>query len=290
MVRHSSPSEGKLSAEERNQAILDLINQAGFASITALSETLGVSNMTVRRDIRRLAENGDVRMVHGGASLPHGTLKTGTFAARAEQEADAKRLIAEAAARLVRPGSTIAIDSGTTCYALSTLLDRDFTGCVITHSIPVQQQMLSYPGATVLGLGGELLAENQVFIGSTTTAAAASLSIDTFFLAANSVDERGVYLRGNRERPVKEALMNSAAEVVLLVDSSKTQHKAPVRVAELDQIATLVTDAPLTPSMMAACRRGGVKVIVADADEPAAAVDSPSASAARPGPPSSAHR
>ena len=257
----------KLSAAERTEIILTELHRAGFASVTALSETLGVSDMTVRRDIRRLAGNGELRMVHGGASLPHGNLRTATFAGRAEQAAEAKEAIAEAAVRLIGPTTTIALDSGTTCYAVSTMLDRDFSGCVITHSIPVLQQMLHYRHATVLGLGGELMVENQVLLGPSTTAAAAALSIDAFFLGANSIDERGVYLHGNRERAVKSALMDSASQVVLLIDSSKAQRTAPVRLAELNRITTLITDRPLPRKIYQACDKHSVDVIVADSLE-----------------------
>ncbi|HET9646604.1 MAG TPA: hypothetical protein VFP34_00025 [Microlunatus sp.] len=118
---------------------------------------------------------------------------------RADQEANAKRLIAEAAVSLLTPTSSIAVDSGTTCYAVASALPRNFRGSVLTRSVPVLQQMLLHPEAIVLGLGGELLAESQVLIGPRTTAAALEISVDVFFLGANSVDVNGVYLRGDRE-------------------------------------------------------------------------------------------
>lgn len=251
------------SADDREAAILAEVQRSGFASISALSESLGVSDMTVRRDVRKLSGNGELRIVHGGVSLAHGTLKTATFASRAEQEAEAKHRIAIAALQLVGPDSTIAIDSGTTGFAVAAGLDRDFRGCVITHSVPTLQQMLNCPHATVIGLGGELFAEGQVLIGSSTTAAAEALSIDTFFLGANSIDERGVYLRGSRERPVKSALMGSAARVVLLVDGSKLTHTAPVRLTELSAISTMITTGPVPAKLEAACQQAGVEIILA---------------------------
>lgn len=259
----SEPSAPRPNADEREAAILAEVQQSGFASITALSEALAVSDMTIRRDIRKLAGLGELRIVHGGVSLPHGTLKTATFAGRAEQESDAKRVIAEAALKLIQPNATIAIDSGTTCFAVAAGLDRGFRGCVITHSVPVLQQMLNYQHATVIGLGGELFVESQVLIGSSTTLAAQALSIDTFFLGANSVDARGVYLRGSRERPVKSALMESASRVVLLVDGSKLTHTAPVRLGDLSTITTLITNGPLEAEVERACAAFGVEVVLA---------------------------
>lgn len=252
----------RLSAEEREAAIFSEVQRAGFASITALSEALAVSDMTIRRDVRKLAGNGELRIVHGGVSLAHGTL-TATFAGRAEQESEAKRLIAEAALRLVPANATIAIDSGTTCFGVAAGLDRDFRGCVITHSVPVLHQMLNFPHATVIGLGGELLPESQVLIGAATTAAARGLSIDIFFLGANSVDARGVYLRGQRERPVKSALMHSASRVVLLVDGAKLKHSAPVRLVELTGVTVMITTDPVPTEVRRACEEAGIELIVA---------------------------
>ena len=180
----------RLTGSERAEAILAEVRRFGFASIAALSESLGVSDMTIRRDVRRLAAGDELRLVHGGVSLRHGALDSATFAGRADQEAEAKRLIAEAAAELLTPTTTIAIDSGTTCAAVASALPQDFRGTVITHSIPVLQQMLLHPKAVALGLGGELLSESQVLIGPRTTASALELSVEVFFLGANSVDSR----------------------------------------------------------------------------------------------------
>ncbi len=253
---------GRLSADEREGAIVAEVQRSGFASVGALSSALSVSDMTIRRDIRKLADQGDLRLVHGGVSLPPGALDTVAFSGRADEESDAKRLIAEVALRFVEPNATVAIDSGTTCFAVAAGLDRAFGGCVITHSVPVLQQMVSLPEATVIGLGGELLAESQALIGQATTAAAAALSVDILFLGANSVDARGVYLRGSRERPVKSALMASATRVVLLVDGTKLTHSAPVRLTELGALSALVTNGPVPAELQRACRSDGVELVV----------------------------
>lgn len=262
----SEATPARLTAGEREALIMAEVQSAGFASVAALSAALAVSEMTIRRDVRKLASEGELRVVHGGASLPHGTLRTATFAGRAEQESEAKQRIAQTALSLVPPTATVAIDSGTTCFAVAAALDRDFAGCVVTHSVPVLQQMLSHPQATVIGLGGELLAESQVLIGPSTTAAAGGLSLDVFFLGANSVDARGIYLRSNREKAVKSALMMAAARVVLLVDGSKLTHTAPVRLAELGAVSTLITNGPVPPPVRAAADRAGVDILVPPAD------------------------
>lgn len=259
----SETPEARLTGDERAEAILTEVQRSGFASITALSESLAVSDMTIRRDVRRLAKDGELRLVHGGVSLPHGALRTATFAGRADQEAQAKRQIAEAAVRLLGPMTSIAIDSGTTCAAVAAALPPDFRGTVITHSVPVLQQLLTHPQTIVLGLGGELLPESQVLIGPRTTAAAAELTVDVFFLGVNSVDARGMYLRGDREFPIKSMLMQRAARVVLLADGSKLTHTAPVKLAELDALTSLITNGPVPSALQQRCTDLGIDLIIA---------------------------
>src|SRR5699024_7644271 len=233
------------------------LQRAGFASITVLSQTLGVSDMTIRRDVRRLADAGELRMVHGGVSLPHGLLRTATYAGRAEHESDSKRAIAEAAAALLGAGDSVVIDSGTTCFAVSAVLPRSFRGTVITHSVPVLQQMLMNTAATALCLGGELLAESQVLIGPRTTAAATELGSAVLLPGASSVDTGGEHL-------VKRACIEGAKKVVLLVDHSKLTRSAPVRLAGLEEIDLLVTTGPVPQDLSLACAERGVEVIEAE--------------------------
>lgn len=252
----------RLTGSERAEAILAEVRRFGFASIAALSESLGVSDMTIRRDVRRLAAGDELRLVHGGVSLRHGALDSATFAGRADQEAEAKRLIAEAAAELLTPTTTIAIDSGTTCAAVASALPQDFRGTVITHSIPVLQQMLLHPKAVALGLGGELLSESQVLIGPRTTASALELSVEVFFLGANSVDSRGVYLRGHRELPIKSAFIQRASRVVLLADGSKLTHTSPVKLADLDALSSIITSGAVPRDLRDRCTELGVDLIV----------------------------
>ena len=253
------------NAADRAEVITAEVQRTGFASITALSRELGVSDMTIRRDVRRLADSGELRMVHGGVSLPHGLLRTATYAGRAGTEAESKRAIAEAAAKLLGPGDSVVIDSGTTCFAVTAALPRSFHGTVITHSVPVLQQMLMNTSATVLCLGGELLTESQVLIGPRTTAAAKEITSDVLLLGANSVDSRGIYLMGDREHMVKRSFIEGASKVVLLADGSKLTRSAPVRLAGLDEVHVLVTSGHVPEELRIACDEHQVEVIEARA-------------------------
>lgn len=231
-----------VGAPDRRERILATLRTTGFLSVTALARELGVSDMTVRRDLRRLAEQGQVQVVHGGVSLLHGTLQTPDFAARANTNAAAKRAIAKQALDYVDATDTIALDAGTTTYEVAQALPDDFAGTVVTNSVPVVQLFLHNPGKRLIGLGGDLVQESQAFAGPMTAEDASRLRVRTFFLGAAAVDAKGVYVAADIERPTKLALMDIADRVVLLVDNAKFAHREPVVLCDLDRIDALISD------------------------------------------------
>ncbi len=232
------------SAPQRRRTILGAVGDSGFVSVTELTQRLGVSDMTVRRDLRKLAHQGKVRIVHGGVSALSASLHSPAFTGRAEEHAAGKRAIGEAVARSLSLRGTVAVDAGTSTYAAVQALPDTFRGTVVTHSIPVMQLLLTRGIGGVVGLGGELLPASQAFVGPRTVEAVAGLRVQTLLLGAAAVDDRGVYVATDNERPTKLALMAIADRVVLLVDSSKFGASAPVHLCGWDAISTVVTDAP----------------------------------------------
>ncbi|KXK62795.1 MULTISPECIES: DeoR/GlpR family DNA-binding transcription regulator [Micromonospora] len=248
-------------APQRRTQIMAALRRSGFLSVTDLAEQLGVSPMTVRRDLRRLAETGEAMLVHGGVSLPPDGPAGPTFALRAQAHPEAKRAVGRAAAGLVRPGDTIGVDSGTTAVAVAHALPDEFDGCLVTHSVPVLAHMLGRPRARVIGIGGELLHENQAMVGFAALDLLQRMRVRMLFLGASAVDERGVYARSEVELTAKHAVMDIADEIVLVVDGSKFTASAPVRVCAFDRIDTLVTDVDLPPAVADAARRSGTRLV-----------------------------
>ncbi|MBB3664239.1 MULTISPECIES: DeoR/GlpR family DNA-binding transcription regulator [Prauserella salsuginis group] len=228
-------------APARRGVILEQLHTAGFLAISDLSKQLGVSDMTVRRDVRRLERDGKVRVVHGGVSLPPAD-QPPAFEGRVRARHEAKQRIGAHAAGLLAGSDTIAVDAGTTPYELALALPDDFAGSVVSHSVPVLQRMLSLPAARTVALGGDLNHDSQAFVGPITVDTAAQLRVKTFFLGAAAVDERGVYVATDRERPTKLALMDIADRVVLLADHSKFDAAAAVLLCPLSRLDTVVTD------------------------------------------------
>jgi len=257
---------GASTEQARHDFILRELRAWAYLSVTELSQRLGVSDMTIRRDLRKLEEAGAVRVVHGGVTQPHGILQTAGFVQRAGRNADAKQRIAEYSLGLVQLGETIGMDAGTTTYQLATSLPDDFAGTIVTNSIPVIQRMLTVRSARVVGIGGELLPASQAFVGPMTVAATADLRLRTFFLGAAAVDVRGVYVAADVERPTKRALIGIADRVVLLADHSKFLEPAPVLLAPLNELSAVVTDAVPPAPIAERLRASGVELHVVPAE------------------------
>jgi len=270
------------AAADRRRRLADLVHTDGFASVVSLSELLGVSQMTVRRDMRRLASEGAVRLVHGGATSgpaapvavdeagvggPAGSheAQTPPFTARERTASRAKQRIGRTAATLIGPDSTVGIDAGTTALEVVRHLPARFRGVIVSHSIPVLAEVLNRPSVRVIGIGGELLAESRALVGAQAPRQLRGLRLRLLVLGAGAVDAEGIYVRSQVELAAKRALLDVAEEVVLVADSRKLTTSAPVRVCGLDRIDTWVVDRPLPTALAEAARRNGSRVVIADA-------------------------
>lgn len=246
------------TAPTRRQRILDAVRTSGFASVVGLAADLGVSDMTVRRDLRKLQERGEVTVVRGGVHLP----PDAGFEGRLNDNAAAKRAIARAARDFIADRDTIAVDAGTTACALAETLPESFTGSVITHSLPALQHFLHTGATRVVGLGGDLYPASEAFVGPMTVDAVSRLRVRTFFLGAAAVDDRGVYVASDTERPTKQALMEIADRVVLLADHTKFTGSAPVLLCPPDRLTGVVTDRHPGDDFAGVLASGGVRLTV----------------------------
>ena len=248
-------------AAERRAWILSTLQDVAFVSITDLARELEVSSMTIRRDLHSLEATGDVRLVHGGASLKPGALRGPVF--RDDEQTAPRDRVGSHAAALIGATDTVAIDAGPTGYAIARALPREFGGCVITHSMAVLQLLAERPSVRVVALGGELLADRHAFVGPTTEAAVAQLRVRTFFLSPAAVDARGTYAGSPAEASVQRGLMNIADQVVLVSTQEVFSSSAPARVAPLDRMRAWVADRWPPADVADALGRAGVVAHVA---------------------------
>ncbi|ELS51163.1 DeoR/GlpR transcriptional regulator [Streptomyces sp. ISL-22] len=243
-----------LLAEQRRALILDEVRRRGGVRVNELTRKLGVSDMTVRRDLDALARQGVLEKVHGGAvPVVEASTHEPGFEAKSGLELTAKEDIARAAAELVAPGSAIALSGGTTTYALAhQLVDvPDLT--VVTNSVRVADvfhaaQRTSGPrqGAATVVLTGGVRTPSDSLVGPVADQAIAALHFDVLFLGVHGISvEAGLSTPNLAEAETNRRLVQSARRVVVVADHTKWGVVGLSSFAALEQVDTLVTDAGL---------------------------------------------
>ncbi|MFJ6525434.1 DeoR/GlpR family DNA-binding transcription regulator [Streptomyces longwoodensis] len=243
-----------LLAEQRRSLILDEVRRRGGVRVNELTRKLGVSDMTVRRDLDALARQGVLEKVHGGAvPVVEASTHEPGFEAKSGLEQTAKEDIARAAAGLVTPGSAIALSGGTTTFALAHhLLDvPDLT--VVTNSARVADvfhaaQRTSGPrqGAATVVLTGGVRTPSDSLVGPVADQAIATLHFDLLFLGVHGISpQAGLSTPNLAEAETNRRLVHSARRVVVVADHTKWGVVGLSSFATLEQVDTLVTDAGL---------------------------------------------
>lgn len=255
-----STQDASLTAGDRRAQIKQDLHRDGFVSVKGLTQKLGVSDMTVRRDLRRLEEEGELRIVHGGASLPVGA----DYSQRGQSEPDAKARIGRAAAQLIPNGATILMDAGTTVAEVARHLPEEFGGYVITHSVPVIEILLERGRPHVHCLGGELRVESRAMIGPTTIENLQKVGAQYLLLGAAAVNAQGIFVDKDLERGTKSALIAASQRVILVADHTKFTKFSPVLLAPLTVVDEIVTDAPPPDDIARALQRFGILVHVVE--------------------------
>jgi DeoR/GlpR family transcriptional regulator of sugar metabolism len=226
---------------ERRQEILGRLERDGKVVASELVMSLGVSEDTVRRDLRDLADQGLLQRVHGGA-LP-AAQPTGSFARRLELAHDAKVALAEAALPLLDGARVIVLDSGTTALALARRLPPAYDGTIVTNSPPIATALAAHPRAEVVLLGGRLNKAAQAAIGAATVEALHAIRADVCVLGICSLHpEAGVTTLDHEEAHVKRAMVACAGEVIAMATADKLRTASPWVVAQVSDVAHLVTD------------------------------------------------
>ncbi|MDO9590962.1 MAG: DeoR/GlpR family DNA-binding transcription regulator [Microcella sp.] len=225
--------------DRRRALLLEILERDGGIQLDPAAEELGVSVMTVRRDIQELDAAGLVRRVRGGAVAP---MVPRAFGERAATRASAKIAIARKAMALVPGDGAAAFDASTTSGALLSLL-RANRLLVVTNSIDNAAIARARPGVRAVLIGGELEERTGSLVGPTAEQTARGFACDRFFTSASAVDAEGGTMEVSlEEAAVKQVFAGAAGATVVLADSSKLGQQALVRALEWRVIEVLVTD------------------------------------------------
>ncbi|WP_395691420.1 DeoR/GlpR family DNA-binding transcription regulator [Piscinibacter sp.] len=231
-------------AAERQQRIAEALREHGRVEVSQLAAEYGVSEDSVRRDLRQLAARGLVQKTHGGAVALHATLLP--TAQRAGVLTGAKRAIARRAARLVEANQTLVVDGGTTTLALVNELkasDAPRPLTIVTHALDVALAVADEPRIRLVLAGGAWLPAPRIFVGEAALATLRAHRADIAFLGACALQPRaGLTAHDPQEAALKRAMIDGAALRVLLTDATKLDVVAPCAVARLDELDRVISD------------------------------------------------
>lgn len=255
-------------ARRRQALILDRVREAGSVRVTELAGAFGVSDMTVRRDLEVLHEQGLLEKVHGGATAISGlaSFEPGFVAKSALQQAE-KAAIASAAARLVEPGMAIAISAGTTTHALAERI-TDIPGLtIVTNSVRVAEALhgAGRQDQTVILTGG-VRTPSDALVGPFAVAQLRSIHVDLVFMGVHGMDVKAGFTSPNlTEAETNRVLIDAGRRLVVVADHTKWGIIGIASIARLDQADVVISDLGLDPPAQLLLRETAGALVLADA-------------------------
>ncbi|MGP3952331.1 DeoR/GlpR family DNA-binding transcription regulator [Streptomyces sp. 7N604] len=232
-------------AAERRQLILEMVRANGAVSLRELARVVQTSEVTVRRDVRALEAEGLLDRRHGGAVLPGGFTRESGFPQKSHLATAEKTAIADLAAGLVDEGEAIVVGAGTTTQELARRLARVPGLTVVTNSLLVAQALAHANRVEVVMTGGTLRGSNYALVGSGAEQSLQGLRVSRAFLSGSGLTaERGLSTSNMLSASVDRALVQAAAEVVVLADHTKLGTDTMFQTVPTDVITRLVTDEP----------------------------------------------
>ena len=227
---------------KRQMEIIEELKTEGVVNINNLHEILKVSKVTIRSDIDELDQKGYLLKTRGGAVLSNNRNLVRLIEKTIHEYEYEKDLIAQTAAKMVKPGMKIIIDSGSTTSFLPRYL-KDLNLTVITNSLIVAHELCGLENISLVVSGGSLRNESQSLIGIPSIAFFDTMNADILFLGATGFSvERGASASDIMEAETKKMMISSSAEVYLLIDSSKFGKNSLARICHSSELTGIITD------------------------------------------------
>jgi DeoR/GlpR family transcriptional regulator of sugar metabolism len=257
-----------VSVLERREQIANLVEMVPRVSVADLAAQFGVTDVSIRRDLTVLEEQGLLRRVHGGAVAATREHGRNAYVVRARTAREEKKRIGAAAAALVSQGDVVAFDSGSTVAQVAAHIARPLRRSnaltVVTNSLPVIDEVGRWESPHLVCLGGLYLPDHQALVGPQTVADMRGLSADIAFLGCDGLTvETGLTTPHVLVAEVGAMIASRSRRVVLVADSSKIGRQGFTSIIPLAEVHVLVTDREADPEQVARAREMGIEVVLA---------------------------
>jgi|SRR5215469_6293867 len=225
----------------RKQLLLSRLKRDGNLVAKELSQELGVSEDTIRRDLREMAQEGLLLRVHGGA-LP-ASPAVADFAAREDIRHEGKVAIGRTAASMIQAGQVVILDGGTTSREIARHISRDLHATIVTHSPTIALELLHHTSIEVILLGGRLFKHSVVAVGAACLEAISKVRADIFFMGVTGIHPQTGLTTGDfEEAGIKRALSRAAAETYVLASAEKLNTASAYMVLESNAVTGIITE------------------------------------------------
>lgn len=250
---------------ERWQIILTQVRARGVIRVRELTGLTSASSATLRRDLVKLEEMGQLRRVHGGIEAVEAAqqtnLSTRAFGVSQTLNSERKRLVAEAAAAMCKDGESIIINAGSTTWYMAEYL-RQLRMQVLTNSFPIAEELIRNSNNRIVMPGGEVYREQGIILSPFDEDAIQHFTATKMFMSCYSISTLGVIEGDPLIARAEAKLLTRAEKLVVLVDSSKFEARGSMAVCRLSRVHTLITDDAAPPHMLDHVRSEGVEVVV----------------------------
>ncbi len=248
---------------QRKQHILNILKRDGQVIAKKVSQELGLSEDTIRRDLRELAQEGLLQRVHGGA-LP-ASPAVANFAGREEILIESKVAIGRTAAQLIKDGQVVILDGGTTAVQVARHLPRHLQATIVTHSARIVMELVEHPSVEVILIGGRLFKHSIVSVGAAAIEAINHIRADLYFMGVTGIHpEAGLSTGDLEEAYVKQALCKRAAETLVLASQEKLGAASQYVITSLSEVSGLIVEQSVPDDVLLPFTQLGLTIIRAE--------------------------
>lgn len=227
---------------DRRKRIVNELKVNGIVKVDDLAELLSVSNMTIRRDLKELEENGLIKRTHGGATLVDSLTMELPFLSKEILNINEKKKIAKEAVKYIENGMVVGLDSGTTSMEIAKLISNNKTLTVITPDVIIASYLCQYSNMDVICTGGYVQSNTGVCLGQIAEGVLSKVRTDICFIATSAFTTDSITTPTFTKEAIKRLLIESSKEAVLIADSSKYGKEHFVKITELSKFNLMIVD------------------------------------------------
>jgi len=256
-----------MNSFERRNKIVDMVNSQGSVLVLDLSNTFGISEVTIRADLRMLEEKGLVTRFHGGAARPGSSMMEAEnvevmLEDRYQLAKDPKKRIADAAASMIKDGMTVILDSGSTTLLIAEALLKKANITVITNSLPAAFALSDNKDITLVVCGGTVRHKTHSMHGTLAEHSLQGISADIMFVGADGMDMTNGITTFNEGYSISAVMASAAHKVVAVLDASKFNRRGFNQVLPIKQINCIITDDSISREDKIELEKSGLEVVL----------------------------